>query len=84
MDRRGGEPGRDDQYQHGILELPLRHDPASPEWRQENVDLCALYRKAFGPCEGEHVLYVGVVTDADGTHSIAEADYDDFELAAQP
>ena len=78
------KPGPGDQFQHGILELPLRHDPAGPEWRSESVDVCALYRKSFGACEGEHVLYVGVVTDADGTHSISEADYDDFELVATP
>jgi hypothetical protein len=78
------KPGPDDELQHGILELPLRHDPAGPEWRSESVDLCALFRRSFGPCEGEHVLYVGVVTDADNTHSIAEGDYDDFELVEQP
>jgi hypothetical protein len=78
------KPGPDNQTQHGILELPLRHDPAGPEWHSESVDLCALYRAHFGACEGEHVLYVGVVTDADGTKSISEADYDDFELAALP
>ncbi len=78
------KPGSNNDTQHGILELPLRHDPAGPEWRPESVDLCALYRAHFGPCEGEHVLYVGVVTDADGTKSVAEADYDDLELDGPP
>ncbi len=72
-------------FSTGLLQIPLRHDPAGQEWHEESVaDLCALYRRAFGPCEGEHVLYVGVMTDADGTHSVAEADYDDFELAEAP
>jgi hypothetical protein len=78
------KPGADSTYQHGLLQVQLRHDTAGPEWKQESVDLCALYRKAFGACEGEHVLYVGVVTDADNTRSVAEADYDDFELTATP
>jgi hypothetical protein len=30
------------------------------------------------------VLYVGVMTDADGTRSTAEAEYDDFGLVAAP
>jgi hypothetical protein len=78
------KPGPDNTTQHGILQLPLRHDPAGPEWHAESVDLCALYRAHFGACEGQHVLYVGVVTDADGTKSVSEADYGSFELVGVP
>jgi hypothetical protein len=74
------KPGAVGTYQHGLLQIELRHDPASQKWHSESVDLCALYRKYYGSCEGQHVLYIGVVTDADGTHSIAEGDYADFEL----
>jgi hypothetical protein len=66
--------------QRGITPVELRVDPAGPEWKQEEVDVCSLYRRYFGPCEGEHLDYVGVLTDADGTESIAEADYADFAL----
>jgi hypothetical protein len=78
------KPGAGDTYQHGLLQVPLEVGGPLGEWRSESVDLCALYRRDFGSCEGEHVLYVGVVTDADATHSIAEAEYDDFELVATP
>jgi Protein of unknown function (DUF3047) len=72
--------GPGDTYQHGLLQIPLEAGGALGEWRSESVDLCAMYRRVYGNCEGEHVLYVGVVTDADATHSIAAAEYDDFEL----
>ncbi len=78
------KPGPDDTYQHGLLQVPLAVGGESGAWRSESVDLCALYRRAFGSCEGEHVLYVGVVTDADATHSVAEAEYDDFALISAP
>ena len=74
------KPGPSGTKQRGLLQVGVRTDPAGREWRSESVDVCALYRKQFGPCEGQHVLYVGVVTDADGTKSLAEADYADFEL----
>jgi hypothetical protein len=67
-------------HQAGLLQIELRHDPASPAWQKESVDLCALYRKEYGPCEDVFVRYVGVTTDADGTKSVAEADYADFEI----
>ena len=35
---------------------------------------------SYGPCEGPHILYIGVVTDADGTKSIASGSYAGFEL----
>jgi hypothetical protein len=74
------KPGPSGTKQRGLLQVGLRADPAGREWRSESVDVCALYRRQYGPCEGQHVLYVGVVTDADGSKSLAEADYADFEL----
>jgi Protein of unknown function (DUF3047) len=74
---KAGEKGT---HQHGLLQVELRHDPAGDTWRAEAVDLCALFQQEYGPCEGQKVLYIGVVTDADGTKSVAEADYADFEL----
>jgi hypothetical protein len=71
-------------YQRGLLQVPLRHEPAGPEWHEESVDLCGLYRHEYGPCEGEHVQYVGVTTDADGTKSVAEGDYADFAIVTSP
>lgn len=73
-------PGPSDTKQRGLRQIPLRSDVAGREWKDESVDLCALYRQYFGDCAGQEVLYVGVVTDADGTHSVAEADYANFEL----
>lgn len=70
--------------QRGLLQVPLRSDAASDTWRKERVDLCALYRQNFGPCEDARILYVGVVTDADGTKSVAAGDYADFSLTASP
>jgi hypothetical protein len=78
------KPGPEHTFQHGILQVPLREGGAVGEWRAESVDLCALYRRTYGSCEGEHVLYVGVMTDADDTRSAAEAEYDDFELVGDP
>ncbi len=70
-----------DGHQRGLLEHALRSDAASDAWQSESVDLCALYQKEYGaPCAGETVQYVGVVTDADNTRSIAEGDYAAFEL----
>ena len=79
------KPGPKGTHQRGLLQVPLRADPAGPTWQSESVDLCALYRAEYGgSCAGQKVLYVGVVTDADGTKSVAEADYDDFELTLAP
>jgi hypothetical protein len=77
-------PGPTGTYQRGLLQIPIRAESASEEWRSESVDVCALYRRTFGPCEGQKVLYVGVTTDADGTKSVAEGDYADFELLGVP
>jgi hypothetical protein len=73
-------PGPEGTHQRGLLQLALRVAPASPAWRAERVDLCALFRKHFGAIGDEPLAYVGVVTDADDSRSIAEADYDDFVL----
>ena len=78
------KPGAQGTHQHGLLQVALRHDPAGPEWRSESVDLCGMYKREYGTCEGQHVLYIGVVTDGDGTKSVAEADYADFELVTGP
>jgi hypothetical protein len=78
-------PGAKGTHQHGLLQVELRHEPAGSGWKDESVDLCTLYRQEYGgSCSGQKVLYVGVVTDADGTKSVAEADYADFELVARP
>ncbi len=76
-------PGRAGTRQHGLAQIELRHDPAGGDWVTESVDLCALFRREYGRCEGEHVLYVGVMTDADGGRSVAEADYADLELVGR-
>lgn len=68
--------------QRGLFQVPLRSDAASDAWQQEDVDVCAMYRRSYGPCEGQRVVYVGVVTDADGTKSVAAGDYADFSLNA--
>jgi hypothetical protein len=73
-------PGRSDSRQVGILQVPVRAGGLNNEWQSEEVDLCAEYRRTYGACEGQSVLYIGVVTDADGTKSIAGGDYADFEL----
>jgi hypothetical protein len=70
-------------HQVGLLQIELRHEPASQAWRSESVDLCALYRKEYGACEDVFVRYVGVTTDADGTKGVAEGDYADFEILTQ-
>ncbi|MBI5549556.1 MAG: DUF3047 domain-containing protein [Deltaproteobacteria bacterium] len=72
--------GEEGTKQMGLLQIALRADDKVGEWRSEEVDLCALYRKHFGPCEGEFLRYVGVTTDADGTEAVADGDYADFEL----
>lgn len=73
------------ERQRGLVEESLRIDPAGPDWRTESVDLCGLYQREYAaPCRGEHVLFIGVTTDADGSRSVAEGDYADFELDAVP
>ena len=78
------KPGPAGTKQHGLLQVQVRTDPPSERWASESMNLCELYRRQFGPCEGEHVLYIGVTTDADGTRSVAEGDYADFELRTAP
>lgn len=74
---RAGAAGK---KQHGFLQVERRHDGAGAEWKTESVDLCELYKKEFGELDDEKLLYVGVMTDADGTKSVAEADYAEFAL----
>jgi hypothetical protein len=79
------KPWRSGESQHGLIEESVRVDPAGPNWNAESVDLCALYEREYkSTCAGEHVLYVGVVTDADGSKSVSEADYADLEIDAVP
>jgi len=73
-------PGPSQTFQRGLLQVPLRSDPPSLEWRTEEVDVCALYRRTFGPCEAEQIVYIGVLTDSDGSKSKAEGDYAEFEI----
>ena len=49
------------------------------EWRQETVNFYQDYKDLFGAEPGE-VKGIAVLTDADATASVAEADYDDFAL----
>jgi hypothetical protein len=49
------------------------------EWRQETVNCYRDYKELFGAEPGE-VQGIAVLTDADTTNSLAEADYDDFAL----
>ncbi len=69
--------------QRGLRQIERRAEPAITPWRKEAVDLCVLYRAHYGSIEGEHIRYIGVVSDADDTQSVAEADYDDFVLASR-
>ena len=73
-------PGPSQTYQRGILQVPQRSDPPSAQWRTEEVELCELYRRTYGPCEDAHIIYIGVLTDADGVKSTAQGDYAGFEL----
>lgn len=74
------KPGPSQTYQRGLLQVPLRSDPPGIQWRAEEIELCALYRRTFGACEDAQIIYIGVLTDADGVKSIAEGDYADFEI----
>lgn len=49
------------------------------EWRKETVNFYEDYKKLFGSEPGE-VKGVALLTDSDGTATVAEADYDDFAL----
>ncbi len=74
-------PARSGGRQRGIVQVALRADVAGAEWRQEEVDLCALYARYYGGVDGVRVRYVGVMTDGDGSDSVAEGDYAGFSLA---
>ncbi len=49
------------------------------EWRQETINFYQDYKDLFGAEPGE-VQGIAVLTNADATASVAEADYDDFAL----
>lgn len=68
--------------QRGIVQIPQRVDATTGTWHDETVDLCALYRAHYDGDPNEvPLLYVGVVTDADDTESVAEADYDELTVS---
>jgi Protein of unknown function (DUF3047) len=54
-------------------------DLALGQWREETVNFSTDYRRVFGAAP-DQVLGIGLMTSADSTKSIAEADYDDFLL----
>jgi hypothetical protein len=49
------------------------------EWKLETVNFYRDYKALFGT-EPSKVLGFAILTDSDGTNSIAEADYDDFAV----
>jgi hypothetical protein len=49
------------------------------QWLIETVDVAADYRKIYGE-EPSRIVGIGIITDANATHSSAEAHYDDFEI----
>lgn len=58
----------------------LQSGPAQPnEWKLETVNFYHDYKALFGT-EPSEVLGFAILTDSDGTKSIAEADYDDFTV----
>ena len=58
----------------------LQSGPQSDgEWRQETINFYQDYKTLFGFEPGE-VQGIAVLTDSDTTHSVAEADYDDFAI----
>jgi hypothetical protein len=58
----------------------LQSGPAQPnEWKLETVNFYHDYQALFGS-EPSAVLGFAILTDSDMTHSIAEADYDDFAI----
>jgi len=58
----------------------LQSGPAQPnEWKLETVNFYQDYKALFGT-EPSEVLGFAILTDSDGTKSIAEADYDDFSV----
>jgi hypothetical protein len=77
------QPGKSGKKQRGLVQIALRSGPPIGQWQEEKVDLCTLYQQYFGTCKGQSVMYVGVVTDADNTRSVSEADYTEFELIAR-
>ena len=50
------------------------------QWRTEEIDLAAEYRRHFGDEEVPDLVGVGIMTDGDQTHSASAADYGTFTL----
>ncbi len=52
------------------------------QWVEQTVDVRGLFRKYYEPEDGKlaRPLAIAVLSDADATDSVAEADYDDFTL----
>lgn len=74
--------GPEGTHQRGIVQIPVRHDPAGRSFRSESFNLCDLYQEHFGQVTDEELLYLGVMTDSDGSKSRAAADYTDFRLSS--
>lgn len=72
------KPAPQGTLQRGILQVAIRSGAGG--WKHEHLDLCAMYRAQWGEPGEERIQYIGVVTDADSSKSIAEADYTDFLL----
>ena len=49
------------------------------QWVTQSVDVAADYRKIYGG-QPSRIIGIGILTDANATHSTAEACYDDFEI----
>jgi hypothetical protein len=50
------------------------------QWQSVSRDLVEDYSRAFGSTP-DNLIAIGVKTDSDSTHSTAQADYDDIQLA---
>jgi len=50
-------------------------------WITESVNISEDYKKIYGE-EPTRIVGIGILTDANATHSTAEASYDDFEVSS--
>ncbi len=53
------------------------------EWVTEQVNLYEDYKRIYGGEPPEKTVGIALVTDSDVTHSFAEADYGDIQVARQ-
>jgi hypothetical protein len=51
-------------------------------WITETINIYEHYKKVYGRYPPDETVGIAIRTDADGTHSRATADYDDFEVLA--